>query len=109
MLRQRGKTQKNITFNFIYLEFKNRQNKIVLFRNVCLGSKSIQKSKDVITIRVKILFQRWGRKGLVIWTEHKEGFYLITLYCYAVHFYFMHLSMHVIFYNKINFYSKAHN
>ena len=79
---KRQNPKEPLTFNCIYIQFRNRENNI-LFRNECLGSKNRKKSKDVITIRVKILFQRWEKEVCDI-DRAQRGLlldHLILLYC----------------------------
>lgn len=42
-----------IVYNSIYTEFKNRQNKAVVFKNTYLGGESIKKIKKIFTIKVR--------------------------------------------------------
>lgn len=40
-------------YNFINMKFKDRQNSMIVLKNADVGGKSLRKSKEVTTVKVR--------------------------------------------------------
>lgn len=70
----------------IYIQYRNRQNRSEILKNIYLDSKSIKKSKNFIIIKVRIQVTFSVERGVVIRKGQKGTF------CVLAMLYFIRLS-----------------
>lgn len=64
---------------FIYMKYRNRQNRSEILKNIYLDSKSIKKNKNFIIIKVRIQVTFSVERGVVIRKAQKGTFCVLAM------------------------------